>query len=125
MLDLKIHFLIQEHKGWDVWRRQFTSLRIPLVFNLRSDPFERADESMIPFETSNQVYFIAPCLAVVSMWLESFRDFPVRQRPAKSNIDDIVRLLPLRQRDDVATELRSLQYHELLLISHIRFTQPR
>ena len=91
VLDLKIHFLIQEHKGWDVWRRQFTSLRIPLVFNLRSDPFERADESMIPFETSNQLYFIAPGYAVVTKWLESFRDFPLRQRPAKSNIDDVVR----------------------------------
>ena len=37
VLDMKIHFLIQEHKGWDIWRRQFTSLRIPLVFNLRSE----------------------------------------------------------------------------------------
>ena len=46
---------------------------------------------MIPFETSNQLYFIMPGLAVVSKWLESFRDFPLRQRPAKSNIDDVVR----------------------------------
>jgi hypothetical protein len=46
---------------------------------------------MIPFETSNQLYFIAPGYAVVTNWLESFRDFPLRQRPAKTNIDDVVR----------------------------------
>jgi arylsulfatase A-like enzyme len=80
--DLKIHFLINENKGRDVWAREFTNLRIPLVFNLRSDPFERADESAMIFETSNQLYFIVPAQAVVSKWLETFKEFPSRQRPA-------------------------------------------
>ena len=40
----KIHFLIQENQGLRVWERRFTPLRMPMLFNLRSDPYERADE---------------------------------------------------------------------------------
>jgi arylsulfatase len=90
---LKMHFLIQEHKGLDVWKREFTNLRIPLVFNLRSDPFERADESALPFETSNQLYFIVPGQVIVAKWLESFKEFPPRQRPASYNIDEVMQKL--------------------------------
>jgi arylsulfatase len=91
VLNLKMHFLIQEHKGIDVWKREFTKLRMPLVFNLRSDPFERADESIMTIETSNQLYFIAPGQAVVAKWLDSFKEFPPRQRPATWNIDEVMR----------------------------------
>jgi arylsulfatase len=91
--DIKMHFLIQEHIGLDVWSREFTNLRIPKVFNLRTDPFERADESGMPFETSQQLYFIAPGQAVVAQWLQTFKEFPPRQRPASFNIDDIVQTL--------------------------------
>src|SRR5262245_19961182 len=92
LLDIKMHFLIQEHKSWDVRRRNFTSRRIPLAFNRRSDPFERADESVTPFETSNQMYFIEPGRAVVAKWMESFKEFPPRQKPAKYNVDEVARL---------------------------------
>ena len=43
---LKIHFLIQEAKGIEVWRRPFTALRAPIFFDLAIDPFERGDEGM-------------------------------------------------------------------------------
>jgi arylsulfatase A-like enzyme len=90
---IKIHFAIQKHKGLDIWKREFTTLRLPLVFNLRSDPFERADESAEPFETSNQLYFTVPGQAVVAKWLESFKEFPPRQKPASFNIDEVIRTM--------------------------------
>ena len=92
--DIKMHFMIQEAKGGTaVWEREFTNLRIPRVFNLRSDPFERADESAMTFETSQQLYFIAPGQVVVAQWLESFKEFPPRQKPASFNVDAVVQKL--------------------------------
>ena len=90
---IKLNFLIQDHKGLDVWKKEFTNLRIPDVYNLRADPFERADESAMPFETSNQLYFCVPGQAVVGKWLESFKEFPPRQKPASFNVDDVVEKL--------------------------------
>jgi arylsulfatase len=67
------------------------------VFNLRSDPFERADESALPFETSNQLYFIVPGQVVVARWLESFKEFPPRQKPASYNLDEVMRKMTTPQ----------------------------
>jgi hypothetical protein len=64
-----------------------------LAYNLRSDPFERADESAMPFQTSNQLFFIVPAQAVVARWLSTFKDFPPRQKPSSFNVDDVVRKL--------------------------------
>jgi arylsulfatase A-like enzyme len=40
----KATFIEQEHTGLDVWQKGFTTLRMPLLFNLRADPFERGSE---------------------------------------------------------------------------------
>ncbi|HEY4212529.1 MAG TPA: arylsulfatase [Steroidobacteraceae bacterium] len=91
--NIKANFLIQENQGIDIWKREFTNLRIPLIFNLRSDPFERADESMMPLETSNQLYYLVPCQVLVGKWLETFKEFPPRQRPSSFNVDAVVEKL--------------------------------
>ncbi len=57
----------------DVRAREFTNLRIPSIFNLRSDPFERADESMMPLEASNQLSFLVPCQALLGKLLDTFQ----------------------------------------------------
>jgi len=43
--DWKVVFAEQRAKGFAVWREEFDQLRIPKLFNLRRDPFERADEN--------------------------------------------------------------------------------
>jgi hypothetical protein len=68
---------------------QCPNYRIPRTYNLRSDPFERADESAMPFNT-NQLYFLVPAQAVVSRWLSTFKEFPPRQKSASFNVDDVV-----------------------------------
>jgi arylsulfatase A-like enzyme len=88
--NIKLNFLQQLHKGIDVWTREFTNYRIPRAYNLRSDPFERADESGMPFQTSNQLYFIVPAQAVVAKWLSTFKEFPPRQKSASFNVDAVV-----------------------------------
>ena len=89
-MNIKLNFLVQMHKGIDVWRKGFENMRIPLTFNLRNDPFERGDESGSQFQTANQLYFIAPGQAIVARWLSTFKEFPPRQKPASFNVDEVL-----------------------------------
>jgi arylsulfatase A-like enzyme len=92
----KIVFAEQRSKGLDVWREPLSQLRIPKMFDLRSDPFERGEESFkyndwfvehVPLQYAAQ--------AVVHEWLESFKEFPPRQKAASFTIDQIVeKLMP-------------------------------
>jgi arylsulfatase len=92
--DWKVAFKEQEHTGFGVWEREFTSLRVPQVYNLRADPFERGPES---FEYAkwkvDRAFILVPTQAIVGQWLQSFKEFPVRQRPASFNLDEVMRKL--------------------------------
>ena len=78
-----------------VWSEPFTPLRAPLIFNLRTDPYERAQI------TSNTYYdwvldhsFIAvPSQAIVANFLKSFKEFPPSQKPASFSIDQVMEQL--------------------------------
>ena len=91
VLDWKLNFKIQEHTGIGVWQREFSNLRIPLIFNLRADPFERGPES---FEydrwMAERAFILVPSQALVAKWLESFKEFPIRQKPASFNLDEVM-----------------------------------
>jgi arylsulfatase A-like enzyme len=89
--DWKIVFKEQEHKGIDVWRNDFTNLRVPKIFELRADPFERGDESILYDKWQIDRAFVAvPAQAFVAQWLESFKEFPIRQKPASFNLDSVM-----------------------------------
>ncbi|SDA99242.1 arylsulfatase [Sinorhizobium sp. NFACC03] len=89
--DWKVNFKIQEHTGIGVWQREFTSLRVPWIINIRADPFERGPES---FEydrwMAERAFILVPSQALVAKWLESFREFPIRQKPASFNLDEVM-----------------------------------
>jgi hypothetical protein len=90
----KISFKEQEHKGIDVWRRECTNLRGPKIYNLRADPFEQGDASMEYDKwMAERMFLIVPSQAVVAKWLESFKEFPIRQKPASFNLDEVMRKL--------------------------------
>jgi arylsulfatase A-like enzyme len=89
----KIVFMEQRATGTlQVWAEPYVPLRVPKVFNLRTDPYERADI------TSNTYYdwlldhawVLVPAQAYVARMLETFRDFPPRQEPASFTIGDIM-----------------------------------
>jgi arylsulfatase len=90
----KIVFEEQRAQGtMRIWAEPFTKLRVPKVFDLRSDPYERADI------TSNTYYDFfmsdgaAPFLAsqsVVAPFLATFKDYPPSQRPSSFSIDQLV-----------------------------------
>jgi len=92
----KTVFLEQNNKGIGVWSGQFTNLRVPKLFNLRADPFERGDESVLYDKwTIEHVFVQVPMQALAAKWLESFKDFPVRQKPASFNLDSVMEKMQL------------------------------
>ncbi len=90
----KIVFLEQEHHGLDVWRREFTKLRAPKLFDVLADPFERGDESVYYDDWFlHHVPWQYAATAVVAQWLQSFKEYPIRQKPASFNLDEVMRKL--------------------------------
>ncbi|HEY4132788.1 MAG TPA: arylsulfatase [Gemmatimonadaceae bacterium] len=86
----KAVFMEQRSRGTlELWAEPFTVLRIPKLFNLRTDPFERADV------TSNtywdwymwKAYMIMAAQAIVQPFLDSFKEYPPRQKAASFTID--------------------------------------
>jgi arylsulfatase len=90
--DWKLVFIEQNHTGIDIWRQGFNRLRIPKIFNLRADPFERGDASFL-FDNcmAHRAFLLVP--AVVTEWLKGFKEFPIRQRPASFNLDEVMQKL--------------------------------
>ena len=87
----KCVFLEQNNKGIGVWSGQFTELRLPKLFNLRSDPFERGDESILYNKWMAERAFVqVPMQTLATQWLQSFKEFPVRQKPASFNLDAVM-----------------------------------
>jgi arylsulfatase len=89
----KIVFLEQRAIGTlQVWAEPFTVLRVPKIFNLRTDPFERADY------TSNTYYdwlldhawILVPAQAYVANMLTTLVEFPARQKPASFNMEEVL-----------------------------------
>ena len=91
VFDWKAVFLEQNNKGIGVWSGQFTDLRLPKLFNLRADPFERGDESILYNKWMAERAFVqVPMQALATQWLQSFKEYPVRQKPASFNLDAVI-----------------------------------
>jgi arylsulfatase len=74
-----------------VWFEPFVPLRIPKLFNLRTDPFEKADTTSNTYWDwfIDRVYLIVPAQAIVGEFLQSFLEFPPRQKAASFTIDQV------------------------------------
>ena len=88
-------FLEQRAHGFDVWQQPFVQLRLPKLFSLRADPFERADHEGMDYSRwrIDRVYLLVPAQAFVVNWLQSFKEFPPRQKPASFGIDQVMEKL--------------------------------
>ena len=90
----KFVFMEQRAQGtMKIWAEPFVSLRLPKIFNLRTDPYERADV------TSNTYYdwllehafMFVPAQVYVGQFITTFKDFPPRQKAASFNLDEVLR----------------------------------
>jgi arylsulfatase A-like enzyme len=92
----KITFLEQKAEGLKVWQEPFNQLRAPFLTNLRMDPFERArQEDAMGYQRwyIEHMFAIAPAAAYVARWLQSFKEFPPRQKPGSFNLDRVMEKL--------------------------------
>ena len=92
--DWKVSFL-EQHSEPDpqlplaVWQGEFTKLRVPMLYNLRADPFEKGTNSIYYADWSaHRMFALVPAQAFVSKWLESFKEFPPRAKAASFTVSD-------------------------------------
>jgi len=89
----KITFLEQPAEGLKVWQEPFIALRAPKLTNLQMDPFERAEEeNAMGYQRwyLEHMFAIAPATGYVAEWLQSFKEFPPRQKPGSFNLDRVM-----------------------------------
>jgi arylsulfatase A-like enzyme len=92
----KVVFMEQRVPGTlQVWANPFVPLRVPLLFNLRTDPFERATITSNTYYDwlFDNVYLIFAAQTIMTEFLATFREFPPRQRAASFSIDQAVEKL--------------------------------
>jgi arylsulfatase A-like enzyme len=89
----KMVFCEQKVQGTlEIWAAPFVCRRLPKMFNLRLDPYERADiTSNTYFDwTIQRAFLIVPAQAMVGQFAETFRDFPPRQKPSSFSVDEVM-----------------------------------
>lgn len=89
----KMVFMEQRCTGTlQVWAEPFTRLRVPKLFNLRTDPFERADTTSNTYWDwyMSKAYMLIAGQHMVAQFLATFRDFPPRQKAASFTIEQIM-----------------------------------
>lgn len=89
--DWKLTFAEQRAHGMDVWREPFVQLRVPNLFNLRRDPFERATTDADNYSKwfDDHQFIIIKAQNEFMQFMKTFEKYPPRQRPASFTIDQI------------------------------------
>ena len=89
----KVVFLEQRAPGTlAVWAEPFVPLRVPKLFNLRTDPYERADITSNTYYdwVMDHAFMVVPAQALVAEFLATFKAFPPRQKAASFSIDQMM-----------------------------------
>jgi arylsulfatase A-like enzyme len=92
----KVVFCEQKTPGTlDLWGEPFVCRRLPKLYNLRTDPYERADITSNTYWdwTIQRAFLFVPAQAFVSQFVASFKDFPPRQKPSSFSVDQIMQVL--------------------------------
>jgi arylsulfatase len=87
----KAVFLENRGEAFGVWREPFTELRVPLLFNLRRDPFEKAQHNSNTYNDwfLDRVFVLAPMRTFAAQFLMTMKDYPPSQTPGSFNLTKI------------------------------------
>ena len=94
--DWKIIFMEQKSPGtFRVWMEPFVPMRVPLIFNLRRDPYEQATITSNSYHEwqLDRAYLLVPAQAYVGKFLETFREYPPRMKAASFSLDRVMEKL--------------------------------
>lgn len=91
----KAVFLENRGMAFEVWREPFTELRVPLLFNLRRDPLEKAQHNSNTYNDwfLDRVYVLVPMQQMAGEFLMTMKDYPPSQTPGSFNLEKIQKQL--------------------------------
>jgi arylsulfatase len=90
--DWKILFTVQRAHGAAVWAEPYVPLRLPMIENLRMDPFERAHHESMLYDKwgFDRLFVLVPAQVIVGDFLKTFVEFPPRQKPGSFSLDRVL-----------------------------------
>jgi arylsulfatase len=93
--DYKVVFEEQRATKMEVWAEPLVKLRVPHIFSLRRDPFERADFNSNTYWdwVVDHIPLLYQCQALVAAQLDNFVKYPPRQKAASFNLDEVIATL--------------------------------
>ena len=94
--DWKLIFLQQRvERTFEIWANPFTPLRIPLMFNLRRDPYERGQITSNTYYDwlLDHAFLLVPAQQYVGKFLATFKDYPPSQKAASFSLDQVMEKL--------------------------------
>jgi arylsulfatase len=91
----KIVFAEQRAEGFGVWQEPFVVLRLPKIFNLRSDPFEKGDYVSMDYAhwRIDRTFLLVPAQEHVGAFLGTFKEFPPSQKVGSFSLDQVLEKL--------------------------------
>jgi arylsulfatase len=91
----KAVFLENRGVAFGVWREPFTELRVPLLFNLRRDPFERAQHNSNTYNDwfLDRAFVLVPMQQMAGRFLMTMKDYPPSQTPGSFNLEKIQKMI--------------------------------
>ncbi len=89
--DWKVVFLENRGEAFGVWREPFVELRVPLLFNLRRDPFEKAQHNSNTYDDwfLDRAFVAVPIQSLAARFLQTMKEFPPSQKPGSFNLSKI------------------------------------
>ena len=89
--DWKVVFLENRGQAFGVWREPFTELRVPLLFNLRRDPFEKAQHNSNTYNDwfLDRPFVVVPIQGMAAKFLMTMKEYPPSQSPGSFNLSKI------------------------------------
>ncbi|MFD0986948.1 arylsulfatase [Methyloligella solikamskensis] len=89
--DWKAVFQEQRAQTLQLWREPFVELRVPLLFNLRRDPFERAQHNSNTYHDwfLQRAFVVVPLQAIATRFIQTMEDYPPSQTPGSFNLEKV------------------------------------
>src|SRR5262245_31315734 len=93
--DWKAVFLENRGQAFGVWREPFIELRVPLLFNLRRDPFERAQHNSNTYNDwfLDRVFVVVPMQQLAAKFRMTMKEYPPSQTPGSFNLEKIQKMI--------------------------------
>jgi len=90
----KIVFAEQRAHGFDVWEEPFVALRVPRIFNIRTDPFEEGSHGWEAWKwRADRLFLLVPAQEYVGKFLATFKEFPPSQKAGSFSLDSVLEAL--------------------------------